>query len=206
MKRLLVLFFYICVALLIGCNVEAEPNTADNKENQYVIILEDSVLYINKQKISLPTSIENITKITGSFSRFEEQANDIYTWDNDGFIFWSKYNETTTYQIGIYIRKAKPLEPDSFSPSGTRFTDSRPRDDFSGTFILDGVNITKTLTFETLNAKKKGTKFNRTPFSDQYKYYSKIPGTDRYYRVIAYIHQNRTIEYIEISFDPDLFK
>ena len=203
MQRFFILVFYICAIFQYGCDASAEPGTSDNKAIKFEIVFEDNTLYINKNKIVLPMPIDDLEKQIGSYSRFEEQANDIYTWDNNGFIFWSKYNEKTAYQIGIYIRKSKPLEPDSFSPSGTRFTDSRPRDDFTGTFILDGVKITKILTLEQLNANKKGAKFHRTPFSDQYIYYSELPGTDRYYRVIAYIHQNRTIEYIEISFDPN---
>lgn len=151
-------------------------------------------------------SIDELTQKIGPFTRFAEQANDIYTYDADGFIIWSRPGQKTAYQIGIYIEKDKPVEPDSFSPTGRRFVDSRPKQDFSGTLILNGVTVTPSLSFETLNAKISGAKFNRTHWADQYMYYAKIPGTDKYYRVIAYLLEDRKIEYIEISFDPSLLK
>jgi hypothetical protein len=189
------------LALLFPVIALSDSPIAQNVDTAFEIKLENGTLSIQNHPLPLPQPIDEITPQIGPYTRFSEKANDIYTWDNHGFILWSQPGKKTIFEIGVYIRKKKPVEEDSFSPTGRRFVDSRPKRDFSGTFILDGVEVTPTMTFETLNARKSGEKFNRTHWADQFKYYSTVPGTGQSYRVIVYLHEDRTISSIEIVYE-----
>lgn len=203
-QRFLDLSFFLCLFLFYGCVDATETNTQSNKSNVYNITLQAGRLTINGQHLPMPMPVHEVTQKIGDYSRFAAKGNDIYTWDAHGFKLWSRPNKQTIFEIGIYIKKKKPVAKDRTLASGQLFIDSRPKQDFSGTFILDGVNITQRLTFETLNAKKSGSKFNRTHWADQFKYYSKIADTGQSYRVIVYLNENRTINYIEIVYDNNL--
>lgn len=191
------------IFLFSGCNAEADTKSQQSVSTD-AISLSNGILIMNSQPIHLPQPIDNVIEKLSPYSRFAEKGNDIYTWDNLGFLFWSKPHKKIANQLGVYIRKKRPVEEDKFSPTGTRFIDSRPKQDFSGTLILDGVKITRTITFEALNAKKTGPKFNGTHWADQFKYYSKVPGTGQSYRVIVYLHEDRTINYVEIVYEEKI--
>jgi len=202
-QRFLYLSISLCLFLFYGCVDATETNTQSNKSNDYNITLQDGQLTINGHNLAMPMPVHEVTQKIGGYSRFAAKGNDIYTWDENGFILWSRLNQKTIFEIGVYIKKKKPVAKDRTLASGQIFIDSRPKQDFSGTFILDRVNITQRLTFETLNAKKSGPKFNRTHWADQFKYYSKIADTGQSYRVIVYLNKNRTINYIEIVYTEE---
>jgi len=196
MKYLTVLLNSILLTI-VGCSAEADtPN--ENTQDNYTISLANGVLTVNSEHIHLPQPIDDIVEKIGLYNRFAHHANDIYTWDDHGFIFWSKPKKKTANQIGIYVRKKPKADYLNYVEN---YVDSRPKQDFNGTFLLDGATITQNMTFETLNAKKSGPKFNGTHWADKFKYYAKHPVTGQSYRVIVYLHKDRTIEYVEIVYE-----
>lgn len=182
--------------IIVGCNAEAETQNKNTQDN-YTISLADGILTVNSKPIHLPQPIDDVVEKIGLYNRFAHHANDIYTWDDRGFILWSKPKKKIPNQIGIYIRKKPKAD---YLKYVENYVDSRPKQDFNGTFLLDGIKITQRMSFETLNSIKIGPKFNRTHWADQFNYYSKVPDTGQSYRVIVYLHKDRTIEYVEIVF------
>ena len=194
-------YLLICLLSLFlfsGCEKAAETNNEAYPQNNYTITLQEGQLTINGHTLPLPMPANNVIERIGVNSRFANQANDIYTWDDHGFILWSRPHRKSIFQIGVYVRK-KPMADYLNYVEG--YIDSRPKQDFSGILNLDGVIVTKNITFETINAKKTGTKFRRTHWDDKFKYSAKVPSTGQWYHVIIYLNQNRTIEYVEIAYD-----
>lgn len=198
--KLLIIPLSLCIFLLYGCLDAAETETPSHETSQYTITLQEGRLTIIDHPLQLPLPVDKVTNKIGMYSRFVDKANDIYTWDEHGYKLWSRPNKNTIYQIGVYIRK-KPKA--NYLNYVEDYVDSRPKQDFSGKFILDGVTITQKITFERLNAKKTDQKFRRTHWANQYQYRDKLKDTGKSYQVYVYLHDDRTIRLIEINYDLD---
>ncbi len=194
----LLLVWTICLAPPLSA---AEATGALDPE-KLAIVFQDGALEINGTLVSLPTKIENITALLGKQSRFAEKANDAYVWDELGVKVLSAPGTKTASTFSVYIRKRKPVEKDRYLPSGRLYVDSRPKSDFTGTLIIDGVHITPALKFWELNAYKTGTPFRRSYRAHRYRFIGKVKNAqDRRFAIIAHLHDDRTIRKIEIYYE-----
>lgn len=150
--NLLSILFVITGVLTSSCtgNNQASSKTQD-EQNDITIEISEKGIFLNSQKISLSTEVNDIKTIIGNPTKEKIQSlteiqetkekfgsipNNIFTWDNYGILVYQKADKKEINSISI-----------DFKGQDFDFSPSTP---FSGTLKLNGVKIDKNTSLDEL--------------------------------------------------------
>jgi len=161
----------------------------------FQIVIEGARVEINGIHVEWPVSIQKLTEIIGERPRTFLPDNTDWVWDNYGISILSyrnrkydppKLSKTLGNELVVYIRKKirPPYLKDEF----------RPKHNFRGTLIVDGVRITPGMTVAEINAKKRGRAFYQRPAWWKFKSYANFPDRkDAVMKMLFKVHKDLTV-------------
>ena len=165
------------------------------------IVIEGGRVEVNGFSLEWPVSIAEFTEIVGEDPRTDPSGG-VWIWDSYGIKFLSykggtkEERNTKGNELTIYIKDY----PDGDDSDG--YYESRPKYNFRGTLVIDGVRITKNMTVKDVNKKKRGRKFSKRPQWWRFITYSKIPGRDNAELImLAKVFEDLTIRNIYIWYE-----
>lgn len=170
-----------------------ERNPAD-----VTIELEEGRLRLNGREIVMPSSIEPWVEALGPYSRGGEHRGwDHYIWDKIGISLLAN-SEGEIDDLVIEFRKLKMDWEEKQKP------DPRLRETeycFSGSFILNGVNLDATMPLWEYNHKVKKNKFSEDYIPIVYRIPGgKIPGTNYSFGVSARVGSDLRVYRVEVEY------
>lgn len=186
--------FYLWTVSLLHAYESIQPEDLQ-------IVIDGGRVEVNRSSLEWPVSIAEFTKIVGEEPR-TDQSGGVWIWDSYGIKFLSykggtkEERNTKGNELTIYIKDY----PDSDDSDG--YYESRPKYNFRGTLVIDGVRITKNMTVKDVNKKKRGRKFSKRPQWWRFTTYSKIPGRDNAELImLAKVFEDLTIRNIYIWYE-----
>lgn len=163
-------------AVLLGCSQrpddirpEQTPGSELPPSAKFEIKLDETDLYINGTKLTLPVKPDTLVELLGKASRVvPTEVNTIWVWDDLGVLAYQPPNVDVAKSVNIAL--------------GPRDYEFWPKKVFQGTLTLDGAPITPGTTMQAINRKKKGRPLVRDsllPFLSTISYDTTVVSIDR---------------------------
>ena len=159
----IVVFLLLTGSVLAQDKYTPEHPVASDPKNM-VIVIDHGEVKVNGCILNFPARIEMMERFFGYPSR--SRGTRAFVWDDYGLSVVSKpYKDSAVgVEFRIRVQKKKELYGDDRKPSKAKIFLVVPDEEFPGELIVDGVEITKTLTRDQFMLWKEGKQIKRDVF------------------------------------------